>query len=75
MIMSYNKTYAKKGRKMADYQKLYHKTFNAVTDAERLLEQASMLLKTVQQECEDLYIENAEASILLICGEGQKTDA
>ena len=41
---------------MADYKTLYHKTYNAITDAERLIETAAALLRTVQQECEEAYI-------------------
>jgi len=43
---------------MPDYKKLYHKTFNAITDAERLIEVANRLLKLTQQECERIFIEN-----------------
>ena len=45
------------GKIMPDYEKLYHKTFNAITDVERLLEQAKTILQTIQQECEDIYAE------------------
>jgi hypothetical protein len=41
---------------MPDYEKLYHKAFNAITDAERMLETASAMLRIAQQECEELYI-------------------
>jgi hypothetical protein len=41
---------------MPDYEKLYNKAFNAITDAERMLETASAMLRIVQQECEELYI-------------------
>ena len=43
---------------MPDYEKLYHKTFNAITDVERLLEKANAILQAIQQECEDIYSEN-----------------
>lgn len=43
---------------MLDYKEMYHKTFNAISDAERLIEQAVMLLKATQQECEDIVIES-----------------
>jgi|GEM_PF-3580268 len=33
---------------MPDYKKLYHKTFNAITDAERLLEHAAKILRATQ---------------------------
>jgi len=42
---------------MVDYKQMYHKTFNAITDAERLIEMAAAMLRIVQQECEELYIE------------------
>ena len=42
---------------MSDYEKLYHKTFNAMTDAERLMQQAAKILRMVQLECEDIYME------------------
>ena len=43
---------------MSDYKKLYHKAFNAITDAEQLIETAATTLRIAQQECEDLYIES-----------------
>jgi len=42
---------------MLDYKKLYYKTFNAITDAERLVETAAAMLRTAQQECEEIHIE------------------
>jgi len=45
---------------MPDYEKLYHETFNAVTDAERLLGQAIKILRVAQLECEESYIESDE---------------
>jgi len=39
-----------------DYKKLYHKTFNAITDVERLIETAAIMLRIVQQECEEIYV-------------------
>ena len=45
---------------MPDYKKLYHKTFNAITDAERLIETAAALLRIVQHECEELYIDTTD---------------
>lgn len=56
---------------MPDYKKLYHKTFNAITDAERLILQASCLLKTIQQECEEIVIESEDAPVTLILIEGE----
>ena len=51
---------------MPDYKTLYHKTFNAITDAERLIEQASILLKIMQQECEEIVLESDGTPILLL---------
>ena len=42
---------------MADYKKLYYKIFNAVTDAEELVSQATGLMPTAQQECEEMYMD------------------
>jgi len=47
---------------MPDYEKLYHKTYNAITDAERLIETAAAILRSVQQACEELYIEASDIS-------------
>jgi len=47
---------------MPDYEKLYHKTYNAITDAERLIETAANMLRIVQQQCEKIYIEADLAS-------------
>jgi len=46
---------------MADYKKLYHKTYNAITDVERLIETAATILRLTQQECEELYVETDDA--------------
>lgn len=46
---------------MPDYEILYHKTFNAITDAERLLGQAIKILRVVQLECEQSYVESDES--------------
>jgi len=51
---------------MPDYKTLYHKTFNAITDTERLIEQASILLKIMQQECEEIVLESDGTPILLL---------
>jgi hypothetical protein len=48
---------------LADYKKLYHKLFNAATDAEILVTQAGRLIRTAQQECEEMYIEADDAPI------------
>ena len=47
---------------MVDYQLLYHKMFNACTDAIALIEAgnaaaAQALLITAQQDCEEVYID------------------
>ena len=42
---------------MPNYKQLYHKAYNAITDAERLVETAVATLRQAQQECEELYIE------------------
>ena len=46
---------------MVDYQSLYHKMFNACTDAVELIaagnaDAARELLITAQQDCEEAYI-------------------
>lgn len=48
---------------MPDYEKLYHTMFNAVTDAERKLETATIILRVAQQQCEDLYIEAKDEQV------------
>ena len=50
---------------MADYKKLYHKMFNTVTDAEILIAQAGRMMRTAQQECEDMYAEADETPLTL----------
>jgi len=47
---------------MSDYKRLYHKAYNAITDAERLIEAAATMLRVVQQQCEGIYIEADVAS-------------
>jgi hypothetical protein len=42
---------------LADYKKLYYKLFNAATDVDILVAQAGRLIRTAQQECEEMYIE------------------
>jgi len=42
-----------------DYKKLYHKAFNGITEAEKLIAQASVILKITQQECEEIYMASA----------------
>lgn len=48
---------------MPDYEKMYHMMFNAATDVDRQLleasihlQQISLGLKKAQQECEELYL-------------------
>ena len=41
---------------MADYKKLYSKMYNAVTDAERQLQSVTDLLRTAQQDCEEMFM-------------------
>lgn len=48
---------------MADYKQMYHKMFNALTDAEKLLECANTILREAQQECEELYIQASDTLI------------
>lgn len=48
---------------MADYEKLYHLLFNAVTDALEQLDahnygEAAETLKSAQQRAESIYVEN-----------------
>jgi len=40
---------------LADYKKMYHKMFNAVTDAEQLVSQAARVMRAAQLECEETY--------------------
>lgn len=42
---------------MADYKKMYYKAFNAITDAERMIETTAVMLRVAQQECEEIYNE------------------
>lgn len=51
---------------MADYKGLYHKIFNTVTDAERLVSQAAVMMRTAQRECEELYVESDDTPIVLV---------
>jgi len=36
---------------------MYHKMFNAVTDAEQLVSQAAQMMRAAQLECEEMYTE------------------
>jgi hypothetical protein len=50
---------------VADYKKLYYKMFNTVTDAEKLVSQAASMMRTVQQECEETYMNADETPLHL----------
>ncbi|GHU78974.1 hypothetical protein FACS1894191_0740 [Clostridia bacterium] len=39
-----------------DYKELYRKAFIALTKAEELIEQAAIIIRFTQQQCEDMYI-------------------
>jgi len=55
----------KGGTCVADYKKLYYKMFNAVTDAEKLVSQAAFMMRTVQQECEETYMDADDTPLRL----------
>lgn len=58
-----------------DYRMLYHKIFNTVTDAEKLVTQAATIMQTAQWECEELYLEADDTPIeLLQSSEEDKRD-
>ena len=46
---------------MVDYEKLYYKAYNAITDVERLIGVAVDMLRTAQQECEEMYSKDGDA--------------
>lgn len=50
---------------MADYKKPYYKMFNAVTDAEKLVSQVACMMRTVQQECEETYMDADDTPLRL----------
>jgi len=50
---------------MADYKTMYHKIFNAATDAERIMEKAAIIMKAAQIECEEIYTETDETPLTL----------
>jgi len=50
---------------VADYKKLYYKMFNAATDAEKLISQAACMMRTAQQECEEIYMDADETPLRL----------
>lgn len=55
----------KGGTCVADYKKLYYKMFNAVTNAEKLVSQAACMMRTVQQECEETYMDADDTPLCL----------
>ncbi len=59
---------------MPNYKTMYYKTFNAITDAQQLIEQASALLKDAQQECEDLVIEADDTPVSIVLSEEKLPD-
>ena len=44
---------------------MYSKMYNSVTDAERLLQEATTKLRTAQQECEEMFVEADDTPIAL----------
>ena len=56
----------KGGSCVADYKKLYHKVFSAVTDAEALVSQAAHIMLTAQQECEEMYMDADDTPLRLM---------
>ncbi len=50
---------------MADFRKMYHKAFNALTDAEQLVSQAGRMMRAAQQECEEMFVEADDTPIEL----------
>jgi len=42
---------------MADYEKMYKLAFNALTDAQRLIDEANTLIREAQQACEEIFID------------------
>ena len=51
---------------MADYKKMYHKMFNAVTDAEQLASRATRMLRNAQLECEEMYSDANDTPLTLV---------
>ena len=51
---------------VADYKKLYNKVFSAVTDAEALVSQAAHIMRTAQQECEEMYMDADDTPLRLM---------
>ena len=54
---------------MPDYKKLYHKAYNAMTDAECLVSKATATLRAAQQECEEMYVAADDTPIHLLIDE------
>jgi len=60
---------------MPDYKKMYHKMFNAATDAEQMVSQAARIIRNAQLECEEIYTEADYTPInLLPKGDTPKDD-
>jgi len=51
---------------MPDYKKMYHKMFNAATDAEQLVSQAARMMRNAQLECEEMFTEADDTPIELL---------
>ncbi len=51
---------------MPSYKKLYHKTFNAITDAQDLIEKASAILVKAQQECEEIVMDSGYDPVIVV---------
>ena len=47
---------------MPDYEKLYKKAFNALTEAERRISEAAQLIQEAQKTCEEIFIQTTEKS-------------
>ena len=47
---------------MPDYEKMYKKAFNALTEAEKLTAKAATLIQQAQLACEEIYIATTEDS-------------
>jgi len=41
---------------MPNYEKMYKEAFNALTNAERMINQASKIIKEAQQKCEEIFV-------------------
>ena len=59
---------------MPDYKKLYNKAYNAMTDAERLVDKAAATLRAAQQECEEIYVD-AEYTPIHLLTDGKELES